>query len=352
MLDLFRVEADDQAQVLTSGLLALERNPTAPQHLESCMRAAHSLKGAARIVGVVVGVSVAHVMESCFVAAQEGRITLDQPRIDELLRGVDLLRRIAQTPESELGQWVTQRAIEVDACVEALNHLVVGTDVLVDDAASASAASGAEQVEAPAIPAVSQDRVLRVTAENLNRLLALAGESLVESRWVKPFTESLLRLKRMHYDLYRTLDHVFETLPDDPLNADAEAVLKGARQRALECRQFVSQRLDELELFDRRAANLAHRLYESALVCRMRPFADGTRAYPRMVRDLARALGKQVALQIVGDTTRVDRDVLEKLDAPIGHLLRNAVDHGIEPPHERLALGKSIEGHPAAGSAS
>jgi two-component system sensor histidine kinase and response regulator WspE len=357
LLDLFRMEADDQAQVLTTGLLALERNPTASQHLETSMRAAHSLKGAARIVGVAVGVSVAHVMESCFVAAQEGRITLNQPQIDELLRGVDLLRRIAQTPESELGLWGTQRAIEVDACVEALNRLVVGADGLVDDASGAPAAGGAEQVEARAVPAVvvqdeesgiggpaTQDRVLRVTAENLNRLLALAGESLVESRWVKPFTESLLRLKRMHHDLYRTLDTVFETLPDDSENADVAAVLKGARQRALECRQFMSQRLDELELFDRRGANLAHRLYESALACRMRPFADGTRAYPRMVRDLARTLGKEVRLQLVGDTTRVDRDVLERLDAPIGHLLRNAVDHGIESPHERLAQGKSREG--------
>ena len=88
MLDLFRMEADDQAQVLTGGLLALERDPTASQHLESCMRSAHSLKGAARIVGVSVGVSVAHAMESCFVAAQQGHIILDQPRIDELLRGV------------------------------------------------------------------------------------------------------------------------------------------------------------------------------------------------------------------------------------------------------------------------
>jgi two-component system, chemotaxis family, sensor histidine kinase and response regulator WspE len=355
MLDLFRVEADDQAQVLTGGLLALERDPTASQHLESCMRSAHSLKGAARIVDVAVGVSVAHAMESCFVAAQQGRIILDQHRIDELLRGVDLIRRIAQTPEPQLGQWDTERAIEVDARVAALNRLVETTDTLIDEATGSSAAAGAPQLEAVLAAAVqdeesgtggpaTHDRVLRVTAEHLNRLLGLAGESLVESRWVMPFAQSLLRLKRMHYDLYRALDHLFETLPNEPANADAEAGLKAARQRALECRQFMSQRLDELELFDRRTVNLAHRLYESALACRMRPFADGTRGYPRMVRDLARILGKQVKLQVVGDTTLVDRDVLERLDAPIGHLLRNAVDHGIEPPQERRALGKPIEG--------
>ena len=69
MLDLFRMEAETQAQVMTAGLLALERDSAAAEHLELCMRAAHSLKGAARIVGLDVGVSVAHAMEDCFVAA-------------------------------------------------------------------------------------------------------------------------------------------------------------------------------------------------------------------------------------------------------------------------------------------
>ena len=109
------------------------------------MRAAHSLKGAARIVGVAVGVSVAHVMESCFVAAQEGRITLNQPQIDELLRGVDLLRRIAQTPDSQLGQWDTERAIEVDACVAASESSRSETDTLIDVATGVSVADGVPQ---------------------------------------------------------------------------------------------------------------------------------------------------------------------------------------------------------------
>ena len=62
------------------------------------------------------------------------------------------------------------------------------------------------------------------------------------------------------------------------------------------------------------------------------------------MRDLGRALGKQVRLDIVGGATQVDRDILAKLEAPLGHLLRNAVDHGIEPPEERGAAGKPAEG--------
>ncbi len=91
--DLFRMEVEGQRQVFTDGLLVLERSPMAAGELEACMRAAHSLKGAARIVGLVAAVNVAHTMEDCLVEAQQGRITLGNAAIDALLGGVDLLCR-------------------------------------------------------------------------------------------------------------------------------------------------------------------------------------------------------------------------------------------------------------------
>ena len=102
LLELFSLEAEAQVQVLSAGLLALERDPTQADYLESCMRAAHSLKGAARIVGVDAGVSVAHVMEDCLVSAQERRLVLGAEHIDALLQGTDLLTRIA-TPGNSGG---------------------------------------------------------------------------------------------------------------------------------------------------------------------------------------------------------------------------------------------------------
>src|SRR5215467_13648760 len=100
MLDLFRVEAENQTAILTSGLLELERGKAGPQLLETLMRAAHSLKGAARIVNVQSVVRVAHAMEDCFVAAQEGKLQLHQMEIDILLRGVDLLLNISKLPDA------------------------------------------------------------------------------------------------------------------------------------------------------------------------------------------------------------------------------------------------------------
>jgi two-component system, chemotaxis family, sensor histidine kinase and response regulator WspE len=351
LLDLFRAEAEEQSQTLTAGLLALERDPTAADKLASCMRAAHSLKGAARIVGIPAGVSVAHTMESCFVAAQQGLLTLRQKDIDELLRAVDVLRHIAQTQESEPGQ-PDEPAGEVAACVAALNRLVESGDAHDEPGCPPAAIALGNEPSAILTPSAppeeeensAHERVLRVTADNLNRLLGLASECLVESRRLRPFAASLLRLKRQHYELSGTLQQLRESLSGEVLNEEAQAAFIAAERRALECRQFLSQRLAELEAFDRRVANVSHRMYEGTLACRMRPFADGTRLLPRMVRDLSRALGKEVRFEIFGAATQVDRDILAKLDAPIGHLLRNAVDHGIELPQERRAAGKLQEG--------
>jgi two-component system sensor histidine kinase and response regulator WspE len=346
MLDLFRMEAESQAEVLSSGLLVLERDPTAADQLEGCMRAAHSLKGAARIVGLAAGVEVGHAMEDCLVGAQHGQVLLRRRHIDELLRGVDLLLQIAKTPEADLEQWNGARKADVDSFLAGLASALAGAEdapVPMDPPAVAAVPNVETQAAASAEPP-GPDRVLRVTAEHLNRLLGLASESLVESRWLKPFADSLLKLKRMQYRSTLALDRLRASLPLHALDESGQIALAEAQRGVLESHQFLAQRLSELEIFDRRAANLSHRLYEEALACRMRPFADGVQAFPRLLRDLSHTLGKQVRLEISGAATQVDRDILQKLDAPLGHLLRNAADHGIELPDERERAGKPAEG--------
>jgi len=107
---------------------------------------------------------------------------------------------------------------------------------------------------------------------------------------------------------------------------------------------MLTQQTAQLDEFGWHASQRAQLLYDTALACRMRPFADVLVGQARMVRDLGRELGKSVRLEIEGEKTQVDRDVLEKLEAPLTHLLRNAVDHGIELPEQRLLAGKPAEG--------
>ena len=365
LLELFSLEAEAQTQVLNEGLLALERNPTQADQLEACMRAAHSLKGAARIVGVDAGVSVAHVMEDCLVSAQEGRLRLHPEHIDALLQGTDLLMRIATPGSDNVGP------ADIDAYVAHLNELLdpsgrvapraapVEFDVSQlllapeplpepllqpEPVAPVAAELAPEPARRPQRLTESGERVLRVTAERLNSLLDLSSKSLVETQRLKPYLMALHRLKRMQSTSLRALDTLNEQLKVVGLTHEVEEALNEARRVLSESQHLLSEQTAELDEFGWQTSQRAQLLYDTALACRMRPFADVLVGQERMVRDLGRALGKQIRLEIEGEKTQVDRDVLEKLEAPLTHLLRNAVDHGVESPEQRLLAGKQPEG--------
>ena len=129
MLELFRAEAETQTSVLSDGLLGVERGVADAKLLESLMRAAHSIKGAARIVNIPQIVSLAHAMEDVFVAAQAGRVHLKRAAIDVLLQGVDLLARLSRASESQLQTWESQPLPEVAAMTKQIAEIIPGRAV-------------------------------------------------------------------------------------------------------------------------------------------------------------------------------------------------------------------------------
>ena len=363
MRELFRAEAESQTALLTSGLLELERGPALPQQLETLMRAAHSIKGAARIVNLDAAVRVAHAMEDCFVAAQHQTLQIRQPEIDALLRAVDLLHLLCKDPDAEAAARETAHGEDVRNLLSALRQMQNGQSLTIPPVdpgllrPDQSGEKGRQSLPSGTLslqPSPSQPlsgghheaagRVVRLTAENLNRLLALAGESLVEARWLRPFAISLQRLKRPHAELSQQLDHLRQLFEQENLSERTGGHLHEMFRTLSDCQQFLAQRMEEFDVFERRSAQVSHRLYLEVLRTRMRPFADGARRFPRMVRDLARTLGKNVRLEVTGENTQVDRDILDRLEASLTHLLRNAVDHGCEIPSQRQALGKAHEG--------
>jgi two-component system sensor histidine kinase and response regulator WspE len=200
-------------------------------------------------------------------------------------------------------------------------------------------------IDAPAATAAATEApeaVVRVTAQSLTRLMGLAGESLVQARWLQPFATSLMKLRKHQDHLAELLDELAHALSSDSSNHTG--AVGEARRQAMQCRQILTDRIGEFEEHAAQAEDLNSRLYREVIVSRMRPFADGVHGFPRMVRDLSRRLDKQVRLDILGTSTEVDRDILEKLEAPLTHLLRNAVDHGMEPPEVRRAAGKPETG--------
>jgi two-component system, chemotaxis family, sensor histidine kinase and response regulator WspE len=372
MLEIFRVEAETQTAILTSGLLALERHPGSCQSWDVLMRAAHSLKGAARIVNLQGAVRVAHALEDCFAAAQQGHLQLRQNETDLLLRGVDLLLHLAKPIHATAADWELEHGEEIQRLLDSFRSLLASPERPahpgalrsgVTEPSLPSAPTATAWPQHPTLAATDQppvrgplslastvrrheapERVVRLNAENLNRLLGLAGESLVESRWLRPFADSLQRLRRHQTDLSQRLEELRSQLHETNLSERAEERLNALFHKVADCQQFLTDRMQELDMFDRRSAHLSQRLYLEALRTRMRPFGDGTRRFPRMVRDLARALDKDVRLEILGQDTQVDRDILERLETPLAHLLRNAVDHGCETREQRQRAGKPVEG--------
>src|ERR1700744_1754857 len=114
MWDLFRGEVELQMRAFTQGLLAIEGGGAATEHLAATMRAAHSIKGAARIVHLDAAVTLAHAMEDCLVAAQESSLELHAGAIDILLRAGDLLARVATLEESGVPSWVEEQSSTID----------------------------------------------------------------------------------------------------------------------------------------------------------------------------------------------------------------------------------------------
>lgn len=374
MLDLFRMEVEGQLLLLTDGLLVLEKNPSATESLESMMRASHSIKGAAGMVDIDPVVRIAHVMEDCFVAAQKNELTFMSSDIDVLLSGVDVMGQVSKLDELVLPSWNEQNGPTLDALVLALQEILSGertegSAVPVDTNIVPSVVNGGHQagavepsadaaacsfdidkgnlLEAPPDKAVSlaevKERVLRVSTERMDRLLGLAGEAMVEARWLHPHIEAMQRFKRFQFDLVSELDGLREKFNEVDIAPSVEVALIELQRKAVKQREALSDRLVELEHFDYRTANLAGRLHREVLASRMRPFSDGIDGFQRMVRDVARSLGKDVRLEITGVMTQVDRDVLEMVKAPLNHLLRNAVDHGVEMPEERVANGKHAQ---------
>ncbi len=381
MLGMFRSEVETQAATLNDSLLELENNPGATEKLEALMRSAHSIKGGARIVGLDAAVKVAHVMEDCFVAAQKGKLSLGSEYIDVLLTGVDMLVRIAQIAEEGSIEWFTSHQKDIEGLLASLAAILRGESVpqilsdesqeqlaavlpvesssppqrstpeptpslsksgqpSVKTAATAPIASSSSDMKPGEKTSEDKDRMVRVTAMKVERLMGLGGEVVVSSRWLPPFSQSLLTLKKGHNELFVILEKLRDILGREEGNAPARELVQNAREKTRECSLYLADRLNQFDMFVNTSANLSDRLYHEVIGVRMRPFADGIQHFPRMVRDLARDLGKKARFEIIGKSTEVDRDVLEKLDAPLTHLLRNAIDHGIESPEKRIAVGK------------
>lgn len=353
MLELFRLEAEEQTRILNDSLVALETHSDDARHLEQLMRSSHSLKGAARMVGLDAAVRIAHLAEDIFVAAQQSQISLNSSDMDLLLLCIDTLQQIAEATKADYPSWEHQHRSNIDILGNALNaclkkeaYTLPQLSFATTPAAEVLPTPTNEQDNTP-LPSTSagpQDNFVRVSGKALNRLLGLAGEAQVASHWLEPFASHMLQIKRRQTELDTLLDHIREKLLDTTVDEQLHELVEQAHHKSNRCRQLLAERITELEAYDRRTNNLSSTLNREILETRMRPFSEGVQGFQRLVRDISRSLDKNIRLDIRGPATRVDRDILDKLQAPLNHMIRNAIDHGIESKAQRRAAGKPEQG--------
>lgn len=228
MLDLFRMEADSQTQILTDGLLAMERHAGDAAAVESMMRAAHSIKGAAAIVGLQVVVQLAHGMEDSFVAAQHGRLKLTPERVDVLLSGVDLIVQLSRLDDAGAEAWLAANAAQIDQTLNAIAGIAdlpelpalpaaappvsapLPPEAVETQAALASGLAGEEPAAAPRAGAGAA--AAKAPAQNFDKLLSLASESRINAHQMHPFIGALQRFKRNQSSLFSAIEHLHEAI--------------------------------------------------------------------------------------------------------------------------------------------
>lgn len=332
---IFMEEAANQLAVLSSSLVELEDDFSNAKKLERLMRVCHSLKGAARVVGLSDLVSFMHEMENCFSSAQNSKISINSDLLDVFLDCADFVGKLRENgfsriDRSRYGELLSQlREIE-------------------NGATPKRSASPEPRVGVP--EKSGGDAFVRVSAKSLSSLMELAAEILIENRRAEIFRESAASIKNSQEQIVGQLERAMNSLEgakgSDAALARLEQVRKSLRALADESRA----QTDALGEYSRRNVALSDRLYAEVLASRMRPLSDGLVAFPRLVRDLAKESGKKIVLEIRGGDVPVDRDVLEKLEAPLTHLVRNACDHGIETSEVRAAAGKPRGGKISLGA--
>ncbi len=354
MLDLFRMEAETQTGILSDGLLELEANPENLARIEELMRAAHSLKGAARIVNLDTIVQLTHAMEDHLVGIQEGKHTPTNATIDVLFECLDFLKEVAEWSDEEAQNKAAASQTPVETLIQKIDQLANPAS---ESPAPAPAPPPPKQPApppkaenqkpaAPAKPASaspSTAEFVRVTAKNLNRMVDLAAECLVESHNLDNSTERLASMRSVHQSLANALSALKNRLKASDDDA-ALSVLGEVEHQATLAKERFTEHMEGFKDYVHRNSRLAEDLYQESITSRMRPFGEAVEAYPRMVRDISKSIGKKARFELKGKETEVDRDVLEKLDAPISHILRNAIGHGLEHPEERRAAGKPETG--------
>jgi two-component system chemotaxis sensor kinase CheA len=333
MVELFFEEAQERLEGMAQKLVELESQSGNLELVRDLFRDLHTLKGSSGMVGLLPMNHLAHAAEDLVGLLRDGKRAAERPVIDALLGALDGLRALCS------------RAAARQPLEAGLDLAGIVTRLRQPGAALPAAPAPIEAPAAsPAPHAPAARPTLRVDFDKLDLLLNLVGELVLAKSGLGSGLGALASLGR-ELEADRRLAR--RAVPRGRAVPAPEAVVKPLRHLAEELgrveRVFVEVSHD-LEGSSARLDRVAADLRDQVIKLRMVPIAATFRKHHRTVRDLAHALGKRARLELVGEDTELDKVLVEQLDDPLLHAVRNAVDHGLESPAARAAAGKPPEG--------
>jgi two-component system chemotaxis sensor kinase CheA len=309
-LKVFIEEADEQIALLDRDLVRLETEGDDPELIQEIFRATHTMKGSSAMLGYPRMSELAHSMESLLDGLRSGKMSVSAEIVDSLLYGLDILKVLRDSLVSP-----EKSPTDIGPAVARLQS-----------AAEMAASLGGRPGDREGATARRSD------GEGSGKKAATDSEqttSPVSDRWTLHIPQSV------RVDV-KTLDSL--------MNMVEELVIDRSRisqiNRVLESKYAGDELVRDLSQTSSHVIKVINELQQDIMQVRMVPIGTLFNSFPRLVRDLAQRQGKKVEFTMEGLETELDRSIIEQIRDPLIHLLRNAVDHGVEDPEKRLGVGK------------
>jgi chemotaxis protein histidine kinase CheA len=394
LIAIFKAETEDHLTKLDNGLVELEKQPDQMEMVKGLNREVHTLKGAARVFGFCEIQDIAHRIEDIFEEVAGKKVVFDSFIAGRIFKGLDairaLLAKIGQEENHGAAADASDICAELEGCIAAAKGIRTrrkgggqrdgdpssvisdqkgirarrkGTELKKGNGASLNEEKGRqgktpggekkqEQVVDPsgeaAAPRFSApaEEYIRVPLSRVNKLLYLAGEVVINKIKASIISAQAKRLSRLSKEAQKSISSLSEAIKKElPSQAgeapkwlgQCEAQMQKLREQTLKLYDHISTEAFHLDpIIDELQAKIKE--------IKMLPVSTILEGFPRMVRDIAFQQGKEVNLVISGEETKLDKKVLEGIKTSLIHILRNCIDHGIEGPEARAALGKPRDG--------
>ncbi len=352
LIAIFKAETEEHLTNLDNGLVELEKQPDNVELVRRLNREVHTLKGAARVFGFSPIQDIAHRIEDIFEAIAGKRIALGSSVAERIFKGLDAIRSISEkiSSEQEIRVDVSELCGELEACLVAKQ----GTEAVRRSKPGKGHIGGETQPdvadtiseEGNSSPLIQQDEYIRIPLSRADKLLYLVGELVINRMKSSAKIAQTKRLSKLSRDMQKSVSSLTEAIKKEWSPPEGEVTKLLSQCDA----QMQKLREHSLKLYDHISTEVFHldpvidELQTKVKEIKMLPLATVFNAFPRMVRDIASQQGKEVNLVISGEETELDKKVMEGIKTSLIHILRNCIDHGIEEPEMRTALGKPTYG--------